>query len=305
LSRSLRCYGDVGNGATAGKGDNAMNGSVYMVDVFGSGALSGNPLAVIAGAGELSSDEMLRLTRWFNLSETTFLLSPTHSEADYRVRIFTLEREMPFAGHPTLGTCHAWLEAGGIPKNAAEIVQECGAGLVRVRREDGRLAFAAPPLIRSGPASAEDLDDARRFLGITADDVVDAAWVDNGPGWLGLRLASAEKVLALKPARGWPRHVDLGVIGPHAAGGEAAFEVRAFFSDHVGAIVEDPVTGSLNASLAQWLFAGGVTHTDYVAAQGTCLGRKGRVHAGRDATGQVWIGGRTRTVVVGALQDLA
>jgi len=283
-----------------------MTASVYMVDVFGSDALSGNPLAVVAGAGDLSAQDMLRLTQWFNLSETTFLLPPTRPEADYRVRIFTLEREMPFAGHPTLGTCHAWLEAGGVPKNGAEIVQECGAGLVRIRRDGGdRLAFAAPPLVRSGPPSAEDLDDARRFLGLEAGEVADAAWVDNGPGWLGLRLASAEKVLSLTPAQNWSARVDIGVIGPHAPGGDAAFEVRAFFSNHVGAVVEDPVTGSLNASLAQWLFQSGVTDAGYIAAQGTCLGRKGRVHAGRDATGQVWIGGRTRTQVAGELKGLS
>jgi PhzF family phenazine biosynthesis protein len=276
-----------------------------MVDVFGSEALSGNPLAVISGAGDLSTDDMLRMTRWFNLSETTFLLPPTHPDADYRVRIFTLTREMPFAGHPTLGTCRAWLEAGGVPKNERQIVQECGAGLVRVRREENRLAFAAPPLIRSGPPSAEDLDEARRFLGLEPREVVDAAWVDNGPGWLGLRLASAERVLALKPARDWSRPVDVGVIGPHAPGGEAAFEVRAFFSDHVGAIVEDPVTGSLNASLAQWLFESGVVDGAYVAAQGTQLGRKGRVYAHRDTTGQVWIGGQARIEVAGALTGLS
>ncbi|MBP2160795.1 MULTISPECIES: PhzF family phenazine biosynthesis protein [Asticcacaulis] len=278
-----------------------MSVSVAMIDVFGAQAFSGNPLAVISGAGDISTEEMLRITRWFNLSETTFLLPPTDPAADYRVRIFTLEREMPFAGHPTLGTCHAWLEAGGAQKNGGEIVQECGAGLVRIRREAGRLAFAAPALVRSGPPSTEDLAEAVRFLGIAADGVIDAAWVDNGPGWLGIRLASAELVLALKPSRSWPGRIDIGVVGPHAAGGDATFEVRAFFSDHTGAIIEDPVTGSLNASLAQWLFESGLADADYVAAQGTCLGRKGRVYASRDGEGQVWIGGETRTHVAGQL----
>ena len=278
-----------------------MNVSVSMVDVFGAEAFSGNPLAVVTGAADLSTEDMLRITRWFNLSETTFLLPPTDPAADYSVRIFTLDRELPFAGHPTLGTCHAWLEAGSVPKNSTEIVQECGAGLVKIRRDAGRLAFAAPPLLRSGSPSAGELAEAARFLGIADEEVVDAAWVDNGPGWLGIRLASAEKVLALTPARSWPARVDIGVVGPHASG-DVAFEVRAFFGDHSGAIIEDPVTGSLNASLAQWLFESGVAKGDYVAAQGTCLGRKGRVFASRDETGQVWIGGNTRTHVAGLIE---
>lgn len=281
-----------------------MTATVHMVDVFGADAISGNPLAVITGAGDLGADEMQRLTRWFNLSETTFLLPPVHPDADYRVRIFTLDREMPFAGHPTLGSCHAWLQSGGLPKRGDEIVQECGAGLVRIRRNQERLCFAAPPLIRSGAPSAEELAEALEFLGIDAGQIVDAAWIDNGPGWLGLRLASAEAVLALEPARSWPRRIDIGVIGPHAPGGEAAFELRAFFSSHTGAIAEDPVTGSLNASVAQWLFASGVAQADYIAAQGTQLGRKGRVHAARDAAGEVWIGGETRTHVEGRLLGL-
>lgn len=278
-----------------------MGISVAMVDVFGAEAFSGNPLAVVAGAGDLSTEDMLRITRWFNLSETTFLLPPEDPQADYRVRIFTLDRELPFAGHPTLGTCHAWLEAGGVPKNGSEIVQECGAGLVRIRRDGGRLAFAAPPLLRSGPPSAGELADALRFLGIAAGEVADAAWVDNGPGWLGIRLASAEKVLSLTPARSWPTRVDIGVVGPHASG-DVAFEVRAFFGDHTGAILEDPVTGSLNASLAQWLFESGLVKGDYVAAQGACLDRKGRVYASLDGGGQVWIGGESRTHVAGRMQ---
>jgi PhzF family phenazine biosynthesis protein len=272
-----------------------MSLSVNMVDVFGLSAISGNPLAVIIGAETLAAEDMQRLTRWFNLSETTFLLPPTDPVADYRVRIFTLDREMPFAGHPTLGTCHVWLKSEGVPKSGPDIVQECEAGLVRIRRDQGRLAFAAPPLIRSGAPTSEERLEAQQFLGIDSHKIVDVEWVDNGPGWLGIRLASAEKVLSLTPARSWPRRMDVGVIGPHAPGGDTAFEVRAFFTDHLGTIVEDPVTGSLNASLAQWLFATGVSNTDYIGAQGTRLGRKGRVHAGRDSTGQVWIGGQTRT----------
>ncbi|SCX22381.1 putative isomerase YddE [Agrobacterium sp. DSM 25558] len=282
-----------------------MSVSVHMVDVFGSDNFSGNPLVVIVGAEALATDEMQRLTRWFNLSETTFLLPTTNPVADYRVRIFTLDREMPFAGHPTLGTCHVWLKSGGVPKSGTDIIQECGAGLVKVRRYQDRLSFAAPPLIHSGAPSLEERIEAQEFLGISSHEIIDAAWVDNGPGWLGFRLASAEKVLSLKPARSWPRRIDIGVIGPHAPGGDAAFEVRAFFTDNLGTIVEDPVTGSLNASLAQWLFATRVADSDYIAAQGTCLGRKGRLHVGRDGADQVWVGGQTRTHVEGTLLGLS
>lgn len=281
-----------------------MTLAVHMVDVFGAAPLSGNPLAVVIGADALATDEMQRLTRWFNLSETAFLLAPTHPEADYRVRIFTLDREMPFAGHPTLGSCHTWLSANGSPKRDAEIIQECGAGLVPIRRDNGRLSFAAPPLIRSGAPAWDELDKARQFLRIEPYDILDAAWIDNGPGWLGIRLASAEKVLSLDPLRNWPGRIDVGVVGPHAKGGDAAFEVRAFFSDHLGAIVEDPVTGSLNASMAEWLFATGVVEEDYVAAQGTRLGRHGRIHVSRDGVGRIWIGGETRTHVAGQLHGL-
>lgn len=275
-----------------------------MVDVFGTGPFSGNPLAVVFGAEDMATEDMQRSTRWFNLSETAFVLPPTQPGADYRVRIFTLEREMPFAGHPTLGSCHAWLAAGNTPGKAGEIVQECGIGLVTIRRDGERLSFAAPPPIRSGPPSREELAEALRLLGIGTDEVVDAAWIDNGPGWLGVRLASAEKVLSLKPARSWPRRIDVGVVGPYPAGGDAAVEVRAFFSDHLGTIVEDPVTGSLNASVAQWLFATGVIEGAYVASQGRCLGRTGRIHASRDDSGRIWIGGTTRTHVEGLLSGL-
>ncbi len=281
-----------------------MTFTIHMIDVFGSDPLSGNPLAVVTGADKLTTEEMQRLTRWFNLSETTFLLPPAHPQADYQVRIFTLDREMPFAGHPTLGSCHTWLSLNGSPKNATEIIQECGAGLVAIRQVQGRLSFAAPPLIRSGAPTPAELDKARQVLGIEARDILDAAWIDNGPGWLGIRLASAEKVLAIDPVRNWAGRVDIGVIGPYVKGDEAAFEVRAFFSDHLGVIIEDPVTGSLNASLAQWLFATGIVAEDYVVAQGTRLGRRGRVYLTRDDAGQIWVGGETRTHVEGRLHNL-
>lgn len=275
---------------------------IQFIDVFGAQALSGNPLAVVLGAEDMTAAQMQQLTRWLNLSECTFVLPPTDPAADYRVRIFTSEREMPFAGHPTLGTCHAWLAAGHTPHNAEHIVQECGVGLVRIERQAGRLAFAAPALLKSGPASAEERLEAQQVLGIRAEDIVEAAWIDNGPGWLGIRLASAKQVLALAPARSWPERIDIGVVGTYPAGAETAIEVRAFFSDQHGAIVEDPVTGSLNASVAQWLSSTGVAQLPYVAAQGTCLGRQGRVYASQDAAGQIWIAGDTYTHVQGQFQ---
>ena len=276
-----------------------MNRPFRLVDVFGRDDFSGNPLAVIGDAEGLNQETMQRITRWLNLSETTFLLPPTTEAADYRVRIFTLTRELPFAGHPTLGTCHAWLEAGGKPRTPGRIVQECGAGLVTVRQSDVGLAFAAPPLLRSGPPSREELDEAADFLNISRASIIDAAWIDNGPGWLGIMLASAGEVLALQPKRRHPRHIDIGVVGPHSIGQEAAFELRALFTDAQGAVIEDPVTGSLNASVAQWLYASGRVDGPYIAAQGTVLGRTGRVTITRDADGTIWTGGATRTLFSG------
>jgi PhzF family phenazine biosynthesis protein len=272
-----------------------------LVDVFGQGRFSGNPLAVISGGDELDSDAMMAITRWLNLSETSFLLPPTEPGADYRVRIFTLERELPFAGHPTLGSCHAWLANGGVARGGHEIVQQCGAGLVPIRRADERLAFAAPPLLRSGPVNEAELQHVTEILGIARDTVVDAAWADNGPGWIAVMLSSAEAVLALQPRLARAERVDIGVVGPHPAGSDTAFEIRAFFSDQHGTLIEDPVTGSLNASVAQWLFASGRAAGGYVAAQGTRLGRTGRVHVEQDGNGIVWIGGATQTLFRGEM----
>ncbi len=269
-----------------------------LVDVFGTDAFSGNPLAVIADAEGLDTDEMQRIARWLNLSETAFLLAPTTPEADYRVRIFTLAHELPFAGHPTLGSCHAWLEAGGRPRGA-RVVQECGAGLVPIRRDGDTLAFAAPPLLRSGPVDEAELAEVAAVLRVARADIVDAAWADNGPGWIAVLLASAEAVLAVEPARHHPRRIDIGLVGAHPAGSSAAWEVRALFSDAHGALIEDPVTGSLNAAIAQWLFSSGRVRDGYIAAQGTRLGRTGRVRVERDGDGQVWIGGRTATLFAG------
>jgi PhzF family phenazine biosynthesis protein len=274
-----------------------------LVDVFGQGAFTGNPLAVVLDADGLDGQTMQRMARWLNLSETTFLLPPTTPDADYRVRIFTLDRELPFAGHPTLGSCHAWLTAGGQPLRPGEVVQECGAGLVTIRRDGERLAFAAPPLIRTGAVEEAAIVEAARFLGIARDEIHDAQWVDNGPGWMAVMLPSAEAVLALNPLRAYERRIEIGVVGAHAPGGDADYEIRALFSDPYGAIIEDPVTGSLNASVAQWLFASGARTASYVAAQGTRLGREGRVYLERDETGQVWVGGTSRSLFSGSLAD--
>jgi PhzF family phenazine biosynthesis protein len=276
-----------------------MTRPFQLVDVFGVEPFTGNPLGVVADAEGLTTDEMQAITRWLNLSETAFLLAPTEPDADYRVRIFTLSHELPFAGHPTLGSCHAWLEAGGKPKRADVIIQQCGAGLVEVQREGGQFAFAAPPLIRDGVPTEVEIADVAEVLGIDRTAIVDARWVDNGPGWIGVMLASAAEVLALEPARSYRRRIDIGVVGPHAPGGHAAFELRAIFSDDSGSLREDPATGSLNASVGQWLFASGRVTDRYVAAQGTRLGRKGRISVSQDAAGQVWVGGHTVTLFRG------
>jgi PhzF family phenazine biosynthesis protein len=270
-----------------------------LVDVFGDGPLTGNPLAVVSDAAGLDTALMQRITRWLNLSETTFLLPPTDPAADYRARIFTLDRELPFAGHPTLGTCHAWLSGGGVPKDPDIVVQQCGAGLVRVRRNGARLAFAAPPVIRSGVVEEAKLAEIAAVLGVARGAILDAQWVDNGPGWVAVRLASAQAVLALDPARAHPRRIDLGVFGDHPPGGPHAYEIRAFFSDPHGALIEDPVCGSLNASVAQWLTGSGQAATPYVVSQGGRLGRAGRIHIDRDEAGAVWVGGETRTLFSG------
>ncbi len=271
-----------------------MSRSFRQVDVFTAEALRGNPVAVVHDADGLDDEVMQRFAQWTNLSETTFLLPPSSPDADYRVRIFTPAEELPFAGHPTLGTCHAWLEAGGRSTDPDVVVQECAAGLVRVRRTPAGLAFAAPPLVRSGPVEAALVEHLAEVLGIARGAVVDAAWVDNGPGWVAVLLGSAEEVLALQP-----RAVDLdvGVVGPHSEGSPEAFELRAFFQ--VGdTVIEDPVTGSLNAGVAEWLLGSGRATSPYVASQGTAIGRRGRVHVSQDDAG-TWIGGGTVTVLSG------
>jgi len=304
------------------------------VDVFTDTPYRGNPLAVVLDAEGLDDAAMQRFARWTNLSETTFVLPPTDPAADYRLRIFTPGGELPFAGHPTLGTCHAWLRAGGAPKTPGRVVQQCGAGLVQIRRETGhaageRLAFAAPPLKRSAP-SPMLLAKVANALGLKAAQITAAQLLDNGPVWLGLLLADDEAVLSLRPDHRALRELGqkVGVAGapcaPDAApliarsnrearafgGGASAaavagriaehqvdLEVRAFAAP-VG-VDEDPVTGSLNAGLAQWLIADGHLPADYVAGQGQCLDRDGRVFIERDEAGQVWVGGHSVSCVEG------
>jgi PhzF family phenazine biosynthesis protein len=265
------------------------------VDVFTDIPYAGNPVAVVLDAEGVDAETMQRFARWTNLSETTFVLPPEHPDADYRVRIFTPATELPFAGHPTLGTCHAWLEAGGVPKSDTAVVQECGAGLVPLRQLDGGLAFAAPPLIHQGPVEDAVLEQVAELLRIDRSAVVDANWVDNGPGWIGVLLESADAVLALRPGVG--EHY-VGVIGPSPAGAGEDFEVRAFFPVN-GTTREDPVTGSLNASLAQWLLSTGRAKAPYTVRQGTAVGRRGRVRIEVDDEGQVWTVGSTITCLRG------
>lgn len=266
------------------------------VDVFSAVPFGGNPVAVVLDAAGLDTAAMQRFAHWTNLSETTFVLPPTATGADYRVRIFTPAAELPFAGHPTLGTCHAWLEAGGAAA-ADEVVQECAAGLVPVRRTADGLAFAAPPLLRAGPVEEALITEIAGVLSIEREAIVDAQWAHNGPGWVAVLLESAEAVLALTPG---PTTLDIGVVGPYPPGSPEAFEVRAFFPAN-GVVVEDPVTGSLNASVAQWLLRTGRAHAPYVARQGSALGRAGRVFVSEDDQGTVWVAGAAVTRVRGGV----
>ena len=265
------------------------------VNVFTATPFGGNPVAVVLDCDVLSTSDMQRFANWTNLSETTFVLPPSSEQADYQVRIFTPTRELPFAGHPTLGTCHAWLEAGGKPALPEVFVQECGAGLIEIRQVPAGLAFAAPPLIRSGPVEEPLAEHIAGLLGVSRAGITDLTWADNGPGWVAVLLPSAEAVLALRPGT---VDMDIGVAGRYPAGSPEAIEVRAF-TPAGNATVEDPVTGSLNASLAQWLLDTGEVSAPYVASQGTVLGRSGRVHIFRGSDGQIWVGGGTLTCVSG------
>jgi PhzF family phenazine biosynthesis protein len=268
------------------------------VDVFTDRAGYGNGLAVVLDGDGLGTDEMQRFTGWTQLSEATFFLPPTHPEADYRIRIFFPAGELPFAGHPTLGSAHAWLEAGGRPKGE-HVVQECGVGLVRIRRDGSRLAFAAPPLKQGGALPEARIVELARALRVRRGDVIAGAFCDNGPGWVSVMLQSAEQVLALEPDRAALAGQKVGVVGPHGAGSDVAFEVRAFFPGMNGT-AEDPVTGSLNAALAQWLIPAGLAPARYVARQGTALGRDGRIFV-EQMGGDIWVGGNSVSCIRGSV----
>jgi PhzF family phenazine biosynthesis protein len=274
--------------------------SFKQIDVFATEAFSGNPLAVVLGADALTDLQMAAFARWTNLSETTFLLKPQSAAADYRVRIFTPVRELPFAGHPTLGSCHAWLEAGGTPRGS-EIVQECGVGLVPLRRDGDGLAFAAPPLRRSGPVEPEILSQIARSLRLAPDRIRASQWVDNGPGWVAVLLGNRSELLAIRPDFPAMAGLTLGVVAPWdpaTDGPECQFEVRAFVPEE--SVPEDPVTGSLNAGLAQWLIGAGLAPQAYVARQGTAIGRAGRVEV-EQVSADIWIGGRSATRIAGTV----
>lgn len=268
------------------------------VDVFGSSGLDGNPLPVVHAAEALDPREMQRFARWTGLSEVSYLLPPTTDAADYRVRIFTMEEELPFAGHPTLGSAYAWLGAGGRPRSEEFVVQECGSGLVRLRRDGERLAFAAPPLTRFEPIEEDLVRRIAGGLGLARREILDASWLVNGPRWIGIRLASADRVLGVRPDAAVLAGLDLGLVGPYPPGSAAAYEVRALLPGQ--AVPEDPVTGSLNAGLAYWLTGAGLVPDHYVAAQGTALGRAGRVHIDREAA-TIWVGGRVSDVARGTV----
>ncbi|MGJ5049690.1 PhzF family phenazine biosynthesis protein [Bradyrhizobium oligotrophicum] len=270
----------------------------HQVDVFSKVAFKGNPLAVIAEADGLDDATMRAIANWTNLSETTFLSRAQTPGADYRVRIFTPQRELPFAGHPTLGSCHVWLALGGRPKGE-HVVQECGAGLVRIRRDGERLAFAAPPLRRSGQVDAELTSRIAAALGIQSSAMRAVQWVDNGPGWIGVLLDSRRALLDIRFNPAALPQQPIGVVAPWDRaqdGTDADYEVRGFMWGGG----EDPVTGSLNASLAQWLIGAGIAPKQYVASQGTVLGRAGRVHVAQDGD-TIWIGGDVAPVVKGTI----
>jgi PhzF family phenazine biosynthesis protein len=268
------------------------------LDVFTNQPLRGNPLAVVHDAGGLSDAQMAAFARWTNLSETTFLLPPTDLAADYHVRIFTPGGELPFAGHPTLGSCHAWLAAGGRAKQLGQVVQQCGVGLVRIRRDGARLAFAAPPLRRGGAVAATIRAQVARSLRLPDSALRALQWVDNGPGWIGVLLADAAAVLAVQPDFAVMGDLKVGVVGAHPTGSECQFEVRAFVP--ALSVPEDPVTGSLNAGLALWLIGAGLAPPSYLASQGTALGRAGRVFVQRIGD-DTWIGGDVCAVVAGTV----
>lgn len=266
------------------------NRAFAQVDVFSSEPYRGNPVAVILDAEGLSDEEMARIANWTNLSETTFVLPPSDLQADYRLRIFTPARELPFAGHPTLGSAAAWLEAGGVPRSEGTVVQECGAGLVHLRRGGQTLSFAAPEPLRTGDLDEGFAEQIAAALHVDRDEILGHQWVDNGPGWAAVRLASAQQVLDLEPDFSQIPDTKLGVLGPHPKDSEHEYEIRAFVPG--AGVAEDPVTGSLNASVAQWLIGSGLAPAKYTVTQGTALGRAGVISISHEDDG-VWVGGPT------------
>ena len=294
-------------GSTQHKNDRAEMSAVsfafQQVDVFSSEPLLGNPLAVVIRADALSDDQMAAFANWTNLSETAFLLQPKSTGADYRVRIFTREREVPFAGHPTLGSCHVWLAAGGVAKRKSVVVQECALGLIQIRRASERLSFAAPELVHSGPIEPEILARSLKGLELAPEAVVASNWVDNGSHWLAIMLRSRDEVLGLRPNYSILAGLKVGVVAafdPKRDGTFAQFEVRAFSAEDPGLGHEDPVTGSLNAGIARWLIGSRIAASEYIVSQGTVLRRKGRVHIENDGS-HIWIGGAVRTCIIGKL----
>ncbi|WP_296014799.1 PhzF family phenazine biosynthesis protein [uncultured Agrobacterium sp.] len=268
----------------------------HQVDVFSAMPLKGNPLAVVCDADDWSDEEMAAFANWTNLSETTFLMKPTVAGADYRVRIFTPTGELPFAGHPTLGTCHVYLAHSG-QTGKDEIVQQCAAGLIKIKVTGERLAFAAPPLRKFGPVDPTSVSQIAAALALAPEVILDASWTDNGPGWVSLLLRSRADVIGIEPDFAALGGFKVGVVArcQQDDGIDADFEVRAFFEGG-----EDPVTGSLNAGVAQWLIGAGVAPERYVASQGTVLGRAGRVSV--DKIGDdIWIGGQVTSLIEGKI----
>lgn len=273
------------------------------LDVFSTTTLSGNPLAVVVDAEGLTTEQMHRFAQWTNLSETTFLLPPTDPEADYQVRIFTAPKEIPFAGHPSLGSCRAWLEAGGAPQTPGIVVQQSDIGLVRLRvdEDSAHIGFLNPELLRSGPVEEHKVQELADLLCLERTGILDAQWGDNGPGWIMLLLADAEAVLAVQKPTGPLLDLDVGILGLYPEGGNSALEVRGFFADGSGAVIEDPATGSLNGAAAQWLVQSGRLRLPYVATQGSAVGARARIVLEDDDDGGIWVVGKAVTRIVGSV----
>jgi len=271
----------------------------HQLDVFSNEPLFGNPLAVVHEANDLSESQMVQFANWTNLSESTFLLNPTNELADYKLRIFTPSSELAFAGHPTLGSCYAWLNRGGVPKNKDIIIQECGVGLIKIRRNGERLSFLAPKLLKTGPLDQTTLNTISKGIGIPVEDIAHHQWVDNGAGWCAVMLKTASQVLAIKPNVEYLKTLKLGVIGPHPTDHEHDFEVRAFVIPF--GIHEDPVTGSLNAGIATWLINSGLSKDSYSVSQGTALGRKGKIYI-ETINNEIWVGGEVVNCIEGEVR---